>query len=1572
MSELESLRNRVEELEESHAALEQMIAAQRESEVEFRFLTLQSLVGIYIFKEDRIVFANELMPKITGYTVEELLSATTAEIADAIHPEDREFVLEQARIKQMGSEKAVSQYDFRIITKESEVKWLSLHSSPIEYEGGKAILAMVVDITGRKQAEEALRDSEEKYRQLAELAKDVIIVHDMEGRITYVNKAVTESYGDSEGNILGRHINEFLDPNNPKRVKERRKSRLQGDEGLYLYEAEFMNKRGDLIPVEVSSAVLQDGGQTKRILLIARDVKERKQAFEALRESEMRYHTLFDASTNAIFLETLDGQLLDCNAVACNMYGYTRDELLKLNVSDLMPAEIAQKLPKIVEKQLKDGGMFIEAKGVRKNGKVFPTEVNIKIVTLGGKQLAIVFVKDITERKLTEEELRASEEKYRKLVDNVQDGFFVIQDGLLTFVNSALASMVGYTVNEVTGMDFQKLVAPEDLKLVAERYKRRQEGDSVPPNYEFRMLHKDGETRVPVITTVGIINYHGKVASMGTVHNITERKRIEDALLESESRYRTLAETLQEGLTIVDFEEKIIFANPAFCDIFGYSREEIVGTNLRDIVPKEEFQKILTETSKRKKGIANKYEILIRHKSGELKNIRISASPWLNEKGEFQGSIGVLLDMTEQKRVEGALRESEERFRQIAVNTQEWIWEVNPDGLYTYSSPVVERILGYKPQEIVGEKHFYDLFCPEDRENLKEMAFKAIAERESFREFENRNMHQNGDVVWLSTSGIPLFDEKGNFIGYRGADTDITERKKAEQTQIVLHNIANAVNTTKDLDELIITIQEQLGTIVDTTNFYIALYDRKSDTISLPYMVDEKDKFASFPARKTITSYVIRNDKSLLVTEADIEKMSEAGEIEIVGTVSKVWLGVPLKIGKEVIGVVAVQSYVDEKAYTEKDLEILKFASGQIAVAIERKRAEEALRDSEMQYRTVVENAKELIWQLDTKGNFVFFNKFAEEISGHKSDEEKGKSYKPFIYPEDLEKVSNIFKDTLAGNVNNYDTRILNAKGEIVNLQVQTIPIYEEGKVVGTISFGHDITQQKSAELALKESEAKYRHLIEQSNDAIYLLEEDKFTIINHRFSELLGVTPEEAVAPDFNFMDLVAPQSRPLIEERARLIEKGELPPSQYEFTGLSKDGRLIDFEASITYIEHEGKTLTQGILHDITERKKLEEQFRQSQKMEAVGRLAGGIAHDFNNLLTAIIGHVELMELRLHEGDPLWKDVDVIHKAADRAAALTGQLLAFSRKQALQPRLLNINTVIEDLDKMLRRVIGEDIEFETILHPNIPNVKADPGQIEMVIMNLIINARDAMEYGGKLTIETGIVELDEEYCSARTEVVPDSYVLMSIADAGIGMSKDLLTKVFEPFFTTKEVGKGTGLGLSTVHGIVKQSGGHVSIYSEEGKGTIVKVYLPTVDERAPHEMKRSLREPAPTGSECVLLVEDEDYVREMAENTLKRFGYKVMAAADGGEASFIAEQYEDKIDLLLTDVVMPRLNGKQLLVSLRKNRPDLKVLFMSGYSSNIIVHNGVLEEGMPFIQKPFRPSELVQKVRAILDGKL
>ena len=508
--------------------------------------------------------------------------------------------------------------------------------------------------------------------------------------------------------------------------------------------------------------------------------------------------------------------------------------------------------------------------------------------------------------------------------------------------------------------------------------------------------------------------------------------------------------------------------------------------------------------------------------------------------------------------------------------------------------------------------------------------------------------------------------------------------------------------------------------------------------------------------------------------------------------------------------------------------------------------------------------------------------------------------------------------------------------------------------------------------LALKETQERLRLAVDAARIGTWdwnILTGD--VVWSERLERLFGLSPGAFVGTHEEWLKRVFPQDQQAFTEAvSRSLE--DRADYRVEYRVVWPDGTRHWLEDNgRAFYDDNGKPVRMiGASFDITERRKLEEQYRQAQKMEAVGQLAGGVAHDFNNLLTIITGYGEIVLSSLRPNDPAHQMIAEIKRAGERAATLTRQLLIFSRQQVLEPKILDMNAIVSDTEKMLGRLIGEDVRLTCVLHPALDRVKADTGHVEQVIVNLVVNARDAMPQGGRLTVETSNVELDETYAQLHPEVKPGRYVLLAVTDTGCGMDEATKARIFEPFFTTKEPGKGTGLGLATVFGIVKQSGGHIGVYSEVGRGTAFKIYLPSVEARRPSGNSHPGLRPNPKGNETILVVEDEDAVRALTRHGLTMLGYTVLEASRGEDAIRIARQHQGPIQLVVTDVVMPGMGGRQLVERLGRLRPGIKVLYLSGYTDDAVVRHGVLQADTAFLQKPFTPTALAQKVRLVLDS--
>ena len=643
----------------------------------------------------------------------------------------------------------------------------------------------------------------------------------------------------------------------------------------------------------------------------------------------------------------------------------------------------------------------------------------------------------------------------------------------------------------------------------------------------------------------------------------------------------------------------------------------------------------------------------------------------------------------------------------------------------------------------------------------------------------------------------------------------------------------------------------------------------------------------------------------------------------------------------------------------------------------ERKRTEE-LRS---QLAAIVESSSDAIIGRSLDGTITIWNKGAEETYGYSADEAIGRPISILVPPNRQDELPEILEKIRKGEtIRHYETKRLCKDRKLIDVSITVSPIKEaNGNITGASVIARDITERKRAQEALRKSEERYREIVENANDIIYTHDlAGRFLSLNKAGERITGYSREEAL--NMNIADVVAPEC--LEEARQMLLKKtrGE-SLTNYNLVIIAKNGQRVVLEInSRPVFEKGGVACIQGIARDVTERKRTEEalrwteeQLRQSQKLEAIGRLAGGIAHDFNNLLTIITGYSDLVLRRLNKKDPHREKIEEVKKAAQRAATLTHQLLAFSRKQVLQPKVLDLNSVTLDLSNMLERLLGDDVELVLNLKPDTLRVYADPGQMEQVLMNLVVNSRDAMPHGGEIIIRTENVKLDETYTKTRDVVKPGDYVMLAVSDTGIGMDPETEAHIFEPFFTTKERGKGTGLGLSTVYGIIKQSGGYIWVYSEVGIGTTFKIYLPQTREEAEAPKAADKTFETSRGTETVLIAEDEAIVRTLTRSFLEEQGYKVLEAADGEEAIRVCREYGgsgQQIHLLITDVVMPKMSVRELTEQIAASCPEISVLYMSGYTDDAIVHHGILDPETNFLEKPFTADELLLKVREILDA--
>ena len=783
-----------------------------------------------------------------------------------------------------------------------------------------------------------------------------------------------------------------------------------------------------------------------------------------------------------------------------------------------------------------------------------------------------------------------------------------------------------------------------------------------------------------------------------------------------------------------------------------------------------------------------------------------------------------------------------EQLAALLDSVRELIAILSPQGNIQFANAGFTRLLGYRTEDLIG-KPIASILHGTDaagvRECLQELG-KSGGETSSKR---CQLQSVDGNWRWFEAvardcSSVPGIE--GTVVSFQ----DVTDLHRMEAERQVISEVVHALNQTANLDELLAGIHQALKKVVSAENCFVALHDAAADTFTFPFFADQVD-VAPPPQRvgHSCTAYVFRRGRPMLIPQSEFDRLVAAGEVELVGAPAPAWLGVPLKTPTATIGVLVVQHYQNENAYDLRDQEFLNSVGGHIALAIERRRWEEALRKKEEMFRLLFNN-------------------------------------------------------------NPLPTFVID-QGTLRFLEVNDAAVRQYGYSLA------EFREMTALEIRPEAEKGKYLEHLRQSHDD----------------------------------------------------------GPHTGHWQHRKKDGKIFQVESISHELDYSGRRVRLVVAQDISERHILEQQLRQSQKMEAVGRLAGGIAHDFNNLLMVIKGHTELLLNVLPPAEQYSRKIEQIERAADRASALTRQLLAFSRLQVLQPRVMNLNDVVHDMGRLLPRMIGEDVELVIRTSEDLGAIRADASQMEQVIMNLAVNARDAMPGGGKLLIETSNTELDSAYNTRHPIVRQGRYVLIAVSDTGTGMSAETQAHIFEPFFTTKAQGKGTGLGLATVYGIVKQSGGFIWVYSELGRGTSFKIYLPRVDQPVERVIPvvPSVFE-APRGTATILLTEDEQDVREVAREFLESGGYAVIEARDGAEALGFVQKHETTIDLLVTDMVMPGMTGLELAARMKEKRPGLRILYMSGYSDRAAAESLQSDPSLRLLTKPFSRWALLRAVHELL----
>jgi PAS domain S-box-containing protein len=1099
-------------------------------------------------------------------------------------------------------------------------------------------------------------------------------------------------------------------------------------------------------------------------------------------------------------------------------------------------------------------------------------------------------VRFAAERARTLRELRRSEATARRALSLVSatleataDGILVVDlDGRVTAFNRRFAEMWRVPVRVLESGDVESVRAQiaTQLRDTDAFFSRLRDVYATASAASYDVLElRDGRLieryAYPQQVDDAVV---GRVWSF---RDVTHQRMAAAALHREHDLLTATIESTGEAVFAKDLEGRYLLMNTFAADLLGKDPVGVLGRRDDELFAPERARELRDSDLRiMETGGAVVLEEVHERLDG-TRHMLVRKGPLRDRTGRIIGVIGVGRDVTDRRRAEQAVRDSEERYRAFIAQATEAVWRIEleapipvtlsedalidrlyADAYLAECNDAMARMRGLdSATELIGAR-LEDLL-PRGEPSSEPMLRTFVRSGFRLSDAETRERDRTGQIRTRLHTLFAMV-ENGHIVRAWGTLRDVTERRRAEAIQAATYRISEAANTADSLDELLPEIHRIVAQLIPAANFYVALLSEDGRELTFPYHVDESDTaFRARPPGRGITEYVLRTGEPLLATPAVWRELTARDEVQLIGAPSIDWLGVPLTVAGRTFGVLAVQSYDEATRYDDQAKRILTFVGDQVANAIARQRAAQALRAAEERYRAFIAQSTEGVSRIEHDPPVPIEGRSADAIV------------------DDL---------------------------------------YATGYVA-------------------------------ECNDAM---------------AQMYGY----ATAEDFVGRRLADMHDRDDPANRAMMLDmvRSGFRMQDSESHERDRHGRLRIFRNNaVGFIEQGRLVRVWGTQRDITERRLLEEQLRQAQKLEAVGRLAGGIAHDFNNILTAILGTSDLMLDDLPPQHPVRADVAEVRKAALRAAELTRQLLAYSRRQVLTPSRIDLNGVVAGVEPMLRRLIGADVELTTSLAADLPAVRADASQLEQVILNLVLNARDAMPQGGRVNVATDTVQLDAASAARPPALPAGRYVQLAVVDTGVGMGPDIRAHLFEPFFTTKEVGKGTGLGLATVYGIVDQSGGAIAVDTEPGRGTTMRILLPPAAPSPAEDLPAGMApEPAGPRGQTVLLVEDEDAVRGMARRALEGAGFQVLAAANGAEALALASDHPSIPGLLLTDLVMPGMNGRELARQVTQRWPGVPVLYMSGYSDEVALRQDL--DGT-LLQKPFDIDTLVRQARAAIE---
>ena len=1459
---------------------------------------------------------------------------------------------------------------------------VQLDSIRTEVGGGAPVVRTAVsDITERKRAEEALQASEAHHRELANSIADVFFGMDEHLRYTYWNKASEILTGIPAQDALGKSLLEvFPDTPETRRAEKVYRDVLTSQQSQVFVNDHVLGEKRHFF--EISAYPSRRG-----ISVFVKDITERKRAEEELRKSLRRFELLTAAAADLLviadpqeFVETLCRRVmehLDCHA----FFNFLADEKagrLHLNAYAGIPDEEARRIEwldygvavcgiaardgcRIVAENMQTTPdprtEIVKSYGIRAyachplqvaEGKVIGTlsfgtrtrdkfsDEDLSLMKAVADQVAGAMI-----RAKAQEALRMSEERFRSLFENSTVGIYrTTPEGEIILANPALVRMLGYSsAAELSQRNLEHDGFEPSYPRSQFRQRIEQEGEI--RGLESAWKTKEGSTVFVRESSKVFRGSDGKVLYYeGTVEDITERRQAEEMIRQSELQFRAVWESSIDGMRITDKEGTIVAVNDAYCQLVGATKEELEGWSFNRVYKSsEEENQAATQRYKErfiKRAIAAKMETTLELKSGGVVSVELSNAFLDSVSGQLL-LLGIFRDVTERKRADEALRESEERYRTLYGSIREAVLVADTDRRIIHCNPAFTEQFGYTLEEIRGKqtRHVYD---NEDEWRELGNAIRSQLGGPGFL-FTAQYRKKSGEVFPGEESLHYVRDDQGNVVGFIGSIRDITERKRAE----------DALRENEQRLRVALTCAD------------IAVFNQDKD-LRYTWMFNPQLGF--------LPEEVIGRTDRELFSRADLSRVLETKQ-KVLESGIGVSEEVLITLNQQEISVLLSVEPLRDSSGTIVGL------TGAMIDITERKLSQQRLEQERNLLRTLIEAIPDEIAVKDVERRFVLVNpacvralrkESAGEVLGKRDEDliviefaEEGKlqeeqvlsSGKPFVNIEGK-------------------TRLDPVTGEIKrSILITKMPLRDkDGTITGLVVINRDITERKRAEVEIQRSRDWLNAILDASRDGIVAEKNEMIVYANAPYAHIYGYDePAELTGQHVSLVQSELDNTRMLQFGRRRL--DGERMPEVYEFKGRKKDGRFIDLEASVSTASIAGDEHIVATVRDITERKLLQKQLIEAQKMESIGTLAGGIAHDFNNILGIIMGHASILEQMRPDPEKFLQSIQAINKATYRGANLVRQLLTFARKTDVTMQSVLINDILNELAKLLEDTLPKTIVMELNLEKKLPSILADPTQLHQVFLNLCVNARDAiMPKGGSISIASRIIR-GASVLAKFDRADAMEYIVIDVADTGTGIDEATRSRIFEPFFTTKEKGKGTGLGLATVYGIVESHRGFIDVESTVGVGSTFHVYLPVEPRQVKRdELEKVAEKEIPGGTETILVVEDEETLRDLVSFVLEGKGYRVLRASDGEEGLQLFTERMQEIALVLSDLGLPKISGEDLFRRMRQLKPEAKVILATGYiepgTKSELLKAGARE----LIQKPYVPAEVLKKIREALDS--